>query len=551
MRNNLSKILNECIEQINNGETIESCLARHAEVQDELKPLLEIALAVSNSPKVLLSEDYKETSKAKLIERIKREAVHTAIEESVQEKSLLNGISAWWSNLWQSYTPVRRATITVTVILLLALVANFLPFDSLKMLPTASTAITECNLGILSGSVQIREDESANWRNAINGMTLKVGTQIQTGVDSNALINFSEKSSIRLNPNTLIEIKQLEINDDDTILLGQLTGSTWSHVSQKSEPDSHFQIETPSATAKVLGTLFMTEVDEKGFTRVATTEGMVGVIAQGKEVQIPANQETTVTTGAAPSQPVTTPEPKNEVIVTVFAPAYGSITDPAGSSTGYLPDGSLYNHINGSVSSLNANYTQVIKLSDPETGNYNIALRYSEPGSALVKIQGIHEGNTVFENKYTLAVINESKWLIQINLQIEDGSIISAELDDVEPLKNNAPENTVLTGDDKDKTPPFEKADKSEKGKKKEETLEDGSEDKDKDKGKDVENQGQDKDKGKDVENQGQDKDKGKDVENQGQDKDKGKDVENQGQDKDKDSKPDRKEKPDKEQETE
>jgi hypothetical protein len=67
---------------------------------------------------------------------------------------------------------------------------------------------------------------------------------------------------------------------------------------------SHYEIQTPSAVALVRGTRFLTEVSEAGETRVHTTEGLVSVTAQGGGVFVPAGEQTTVETGAAPSEPV-------------------------------------------------------------------------------------------------------------------------------------------------------------------------------------------------------------------------------------------------------
>jgi len=66
----LSKILDECITLIRNGETIETCLSEYSDVQEHIKPLLDTAFYISANPKVTLSDDYKRISKIRLTNRI-------------------------------------------------------------------------------------------------------------------------------------------------------------------------------------------------------------------------------------------------------------------------------------------------------------------------------------------------------------------------------------------------------------------------------------------------------------------------------------------------
>jgi len=69
----LSDILDDCITRIRNGETIETCLAEYSDIQEHIKPLLDMALHISTTPKVMLSDDFKRISKARLTTRILKE----------------------------------------------------------------------------------------------------------------------------------------------------------------------------------------------------------------------------------------------------------------------------------------------------------------------------------------------------------------------------------------------------------------------------------------------------------------------------------------------
>jgi hypothetical protein len=68
----LPKILDECITRIRKGETIETCLSEYSDMQEHIKPLLDTSFYISANPKVTLSDNYKRTSKIRLMNRITR-----------------------------------------------------------------------------------------------------------------------------------------------------------------------------------------------------------------------------------------------------------------------------------------------------------------------------------------------------------------------------------------------------------------------------------------------------------------------------------------------
>ncbi|MBI4329727.1 MAG: FecR domain-containing protein, partial [Chloroflexi bacterium] len=136
-------------------------------------------------------------------------------------------------------------------------------------------------------------------------MRLVAGTGVRTSNASGAQLTFFDGSTLTLDPNTNIEIVQIDSDgrQADTILLKQWIGRTWSRVAKMLDPGSRYEIQTPTALAVVRGTLFSTEVDDAQRTRVQTSEGLVSVLAQSKEVYVPAGQETTVEPGLPPSEP--------------------------------------------------------------------------------------------------------------------------------------------------------------------------------------------------------------------------------------------------------
>ncbi|MEE8419198.1 MAG: hypothetical protein V3S02_03705, partial [Dehalococcoidales bacterium] len=313
-------------------------------------------------------------------------------------------------------------------------------------------------------------------------------------------------------------IKQAGEDDEQStsIILKQWLGRTWSRVIKMIDPGSHFEIETPTATAIVRGTLFSTEVDETGLTTVITTEGLVSVAAQGQEVFIPASQQTLVETGAEPAEPVPQNVPKSQIIIKIDMTAAGSVTDPTGASTGRLPNGITYNQIAGSQSLITIDNIQTIQIPNPVTGEYIISLRFDDPQPTHFTIQYLSDGEVISEQPGQLLPIRETDWQISINLEVEDGVIVATDFGDVEPIGDDPSENLAGITSDSDDSPSDDEDGKPDEDRG---SGKDNRPDDDKDRDKNQDN-GPDEDDGS-TEDQGTDENKGP-GENKGRDKDEG-----------------------------
>ncbi len=322
--------------------------------------------------------------------------------------------------------------------------SSFLPRAFNVVSPPPALA-SKATVSILSGSVEVWNPGTDSWQQGSDGMTLSVGTRVKTAPDAYALLTFFEGSTIKLEPGTDVEIHQLEYTEGQstTIVLKQWMGRTWSRVTKMADPGSHYAIETPSAIAVVRGTLFATEVEETGVTRVTTTEGLVSVVAEGGEVYLPASHQIEEAAGATPSQPVAASTAESELVITIDMPAVGSVQDGTGSSTGFLPSGLGFNQIIGSQSSSPFKGTQVITIPQPTSGEYIVVLRYVADGTAHFNIQGRSDGGAVYQYAGMHEAIEGSEWLISLNIQVEDGQLVYNSVSVIEPLEGEPPEKVV------------------------------------------------------------------------------------------------------------
>lgn len=115
---------------------------------------------------------------------------------------------------------------------------------------------------------------------AEKGAIVNQSDRIETGSRSHVDLLLPGKILVRIDQNTSVEMRSFAAAADsqsDKLFLQR--GLIFAKVT-KLGPHSSFAIQTPTITAGVRGTEFMTTSDEKGAGKVAVTEGKVAVKAE-------------------------------------------------------------------------------------------------------------------------------------------------------------------------------------------------------------------------------------------------------------------------------
>ncbi len=300
MKNKLAKYLDNCLERIKNGETVEECLAEYPTLRHQIEPLLRSARTVSSLPKMEISEQYRETAASRLMARLHQTTAFNKIVDPYQRTSFKDNFYRVGQWLQGSLIGARKIAIPVALVIIIAIGAGIgVP----SLISPSNVLASGCTLSIFSGSVEILPPGQEANQPGVDGMTLEVGTRIITAPDSEALITFFNGSMLMLEPQTDIEIERLvsDDNQNTNIVIKQWLGKTWNRVVKMADP--HYEIQTPSAAAVVRGTIFMVDVDDTGDTTVTTSEGLVSVIGDDEAVFVPAGWQTKVKNGATPAHP--------------------------------------------------------------------------------------------------------------------------------------------------------------------------------------------------------------------------------------------------------
>ncbi|MFC2045065.1 FecR domain-containing protein [Chloroflexota bacterium] len=430
MNSKLTKILDECISRIGRGDSIESCLADYPELESKLRPLLDTFTSISKAPRVTPSASFREQSKARVMASIRQ----LDTPEYNNKKPVLPSIFGW-----------KRVAIPVVSVVVLVIAALLLP-NIFGLWSTTKVLAQPCTLSVIGGEVEFRNTDYDLWESAADGTVLDTGNYIKTNGDSYAILTFFDGSTMELEPESTVAIEKIQYGNRVTeIAVKQLSGVTWSHVLAAPELGSNFQVKTPSAEITVQNTLFTVEVDKYGATRVAVTEGTVNISAHKQVIRLLADQQTTVNVGMAPALPVAGEDTLNRLLIAVELPGVCSVGDPNGLSTGYLPNGVSFNQIKGSLAELLPDGRQSITIPQLQDGRYLLAIRNAGRQPIRLNIQAISEDGVVLNYKDEIGGTGDGNIIVCLNIAIEGSKIINAEIIDIKPLADSAPERLVVT----------------------------------------------------------------------------------------------------------
>lgn len=156
-----------------------------------------------------------------------------------------------------------------------------------------------CTIKMLIGDVKIRRGSAAVWIDAKPRMRLAEKDAIRTFVESEAELETSEGSIIRIGENSTIELSSLQGGKDvQKTKVKILNGNVVSNIKKILNTKSSFDFETPTALASIRGTVVGFEVTGEK-TRIKVYEGNVLVFPLGsnKGTELHDNQMTSVAKG--------------------------------------------------------------------------------------------------------------------------------------------------------------------------------------------------------------------------------------------------------------
>jgi len=273
----------------------------------------------------------------------------------------------------------RRRPLIAAVIAVLVIVPAILVITQQR----AASAATI--LSILDGSASVARG-TATFAVAADGDIINAGDRVQTAERSHAMVTFFDGSTLEIEPATTVQIEEASSAASGAIAIriAQTIGRTWASVQKLSRADSKFELRSPTMTAVVRGTGFLTEVLADGTSTVETTDGTVQVTAQGQTVNVSAGQTTSAPPNAPPSAPAST-APSNRLRFGMHSPAYLVAVDPFGRACGIvLPGPTVVRQIPGCLASDAGTEPQLVDVPDASAGTYQVYVASIAPGGTFV-----------------------------------------------------------------------------------------------------------------------------------------------------------------------
>ena len=144
------------------------------------------------------------------------------------------------------------------------------------------------------GQVEVSSTGQAKWRPARVGMSVSMGNDVRTYVESSADLQLESGTVIKIGENTVMTVsKLLQGSGDGPANTGMKvgTGKIWANVKKLTNANSTFEVETPTAVASIRGTRLGVSVDAQG-TAVDVYEGLVMVREKSTGKTVPVATKT-------------------------------------------------------------------------------------------------------------------------------------------------------------------------------------------------------------------------------------------------------------------
>lgn len=200
---------------------------------------------------------------------------------------------------------MRRTVLLIVAIFVIALVLAVLVGQSLAVGQRIA------HVSSLTGEVAARPPKGGEFQPLANGSNVLAGTTIKTGAAGTVTLNWIDGTRIRVGSNAIMTVLKCQINRNnqaETSLFRLQVGELLVRVRKMLSGQSKFEVQTPTATAGVRGTIFAVRVEPDGQTKIEVIEGQVRVDAQGRELDLPAGTKGTAGAGGATVESLTPEE---------------------------------------------------------------------------------------------------------------------------------------------------------------------------------------------------------------------------------------------------
>lgn len=146
------------------------------------------------------------------------------------------------------------------------------------------------------GIVEVQRAGEGEFRALTSGQMVAVGDVVRTGKNGQVEFTWADKTRWKLTPNTQLTVAKATTNTANSSENSRFrldAGKLFVRIVKPLEEGSLFEVQTPSARAWVVGTVFSIAVGSDGETRIETFAGRVQMESEGKRAFVSAGNAAT------------------------------------------------------------------------------------------------------------------------------------------------------------------------------------------------------------------------------------------------------------------
>jgi len=172
------------------------------------------------------------------------------------------------------------------------------------------------------GKGETRASTREDWRAATIKQKLNAGAFVRTGDVSQMALLLQDQTQLRLNQNSMLQIKEVSLAGTPT-KLEMTQGRAWTQSKRKAvsvSRDPVVTIQTPSATAAIRGTDWELVVDKAGVSTLTVLSGEVEFYNDQGRLSVRPNEQARAEPGKAPTKLLLTNARERVQWVTAYRP---------------------------------------------------------------------------------------------------------------------------------------------------------------------------------------------------------------------------------------
>jgi predicted Zn-dependent protease len=185
---------------------------------------------------------------------------------------------------------------------------------ALSLASLASWAADDAQVVMVVGKVEVQSNAQGAWRPVTVNQKLNAGDAVRTGEASQMALVANDQTQVRLNQQSLFQLKSVG-NQDGGTALELKEGRMWAQAKQfftglfrrattlvNAQQPRRLVVTTPTSTIGIRGTDWEVSVGDAGTTQVAVFSGEVEVGNELGQVSVAPNEQATVRAGQAPTK---------------------------------------------------------------------------------------------------------------------------------------------------------------------------------------------------------------------------------------------------------